>query len=284
MSFFETLSNVKLKAYEGFMKTHNALSSSSIESNFAEGMLTPEEFVQAGDALVHKCPTWKWSHGKHQVDYLPPNKQFLITENVPCFSRVRDECPISLEKITVDGEEWVGMFEDKSVEPEEIPDVLCPALSSSIQNDEEDQNIPDFEDFDPEDNSIVDEDQATFKDTEETILKTRTYDINIHYDKYYRTPRVWLFGYDENRNPLQPHEIFADVSSEYAKKTVTFDTHPHLGIQQAYIHPCKHALVMKKIMEILAQSGKEFRVDLYMPLFLKFISSVIPHIEYDYTF
>lgn len=29
------------------------------------------------------------------------------------------------------------------------------------------------------------------------ILQTRTYDLNITYDKYYQTPRLWLFGYDE---------------------------------------------------------------------------------------
>lgn len=29
------------------------------------------------------------------------------------------------------------------------------------------------------------------------ILRTRTYDLNITYDKYYQTPRIWLFGYDE---------------------------------------------------------------------------------------
>ena len=31
------------------------------------------------------------------------------------------------------------------------------------------------------------------------ILSTRTYDLNITYDKYYQTPRLWLFGYDEVR-------------------------------------------------------------------------------------
>jgi len=67
------------------------------------------------------------------------------------------------------------------------------------------------------------------------------------------------------------------------KKTVTIDNHPHLGIPQAYIHPCKHAIVMKKIMENVSQGGRELRVDQYMPLFLKFISSVIPTVEYDYT-
>lgn len=34
------------------------------------------------------------------------------------------------------------------------------------------------------------------------ILATRTYDLNITYDNYYRTPRLWLTGYDEVRIPL----------------------------------------------------------------------------------
>jgi hypothetical protein len=29
------------------------------------------------------------------------------------------------------------------------------------------------------------------------IVHTRTYDLHITYDKYYQTPRLWLFGYDE---------------------------------------------------------------------------------------
>lgn len=33
--------------------------------------------------------------------------------------------------------------------------------------------------------------------TESGILQTRTYDLNITYDKYYQTPRLWLYGYDE---------------------------------------------------------------------------------------
>lgn len=32
---------------------------------------------------------------------------------------------------------------------------------------------------------------------ESGILQTRTYDLNITYDKYYQTPRLWLYGYDE---------------------------------------------------------------------------------------
>lgn len=36
---------------------------------------------------------------------------------------------------------------------------------------------------------------------EDAILQTRTYDLYITYDKYYQTPRLWLFGYDEVHAP-----------------------------------------------------------------------------------
>ena len=31
----------------------------------------------------------------------------------------------------------------------------------------------------------------------EDIVRTRTYNLNITYDNYYRTPRLWLQGFDE---------------------------------------------------------------------------------------
>merc|ERR1719277_87943 len=62
------------------------------ESRFVEkGQLTPEEFVEAGDQLAFKFPTWQWESGQqsHRAGYLPQDKQFLITRNVPCRQRVR---------------------------------------------------------------------------------------------------------------------------------------------------------------------------------------------------
>ena len=43
----------------------------------SRGVLTPEEFVNAGDELVYKCPTWSWEEGdpKKAKDYLPQSKQ-----------------------------------------------------------------------------------------------------------------------------------------------------------------------------------------------------------------
>ncbi|CAM9524945.1 unnamed protein product, partial [Heterosigma akashiwo] len=34
-------------------------------SAFTErGVITPEEFVEAGDNLIYKCPNWSWECGK----------------------------------------------------------------------------------------------------------------------------------------------------------------------------------------------------------------------------
>ena len=103
------------------------------------------------------------------------------------------------------------------------------------------------------------------------------------YDKYYQTPRVWLTGYDESRMLLQPELVLEDVSQDHARKTVTIEDHPHLPGKHASVHPCRHGAVMKKIIDVLMSRGVEPEVDKYLFLFLKFMASVIPTIEYDYT-
>ena len=40
---------------------------------------------------------------------------------------------------------------------------------------------------------------------------------------------------------------------------------------------------MKIMLENLTKGGKEARVDQYLFIFLKFIQSVVPTIDYDYT-
>lgn len=62
------------------------------ESRFKQtGVVTPNEFVIAGDHLVHTCPTWEWANGDDCKikSYLPKNKQYLITRNVPCLRRYK---------------------------------------------------------------------------------------------------------------------------------------------------------------------------------------------------
>lgn len=80
-------------------------------------------------------------------------------------------------------------------------------------------------------------------ETGDQVIHTRTYDLHITYDKYYQTPRLWVVGYDENRQPLNVEQMYEDVSQDHAKKTVTMETHPHLpGPNMASVHPCKWVL------------------------------------------
>ncbi|KAI8577522.1 hypothetical protein K450DRAFT_201043 [Umbelopsis ramanniana AG] len=331
--------------YSRFSSVREYLAPVLKNSKFKEtGCITPEEFVAAGDFLVYKCPTWSWEGGdpSKRRDYLPADKQFLITRNVPCLRRAKQmeyteddkETEIKDEGDDNNDDGWMYTHSDRGyrnlyhfplsvyktideiahniVDTEEIPD-LPPIGALSIEDNrtqaEKDEDleidpdsIPDIDDIpDMEDDLYEEEeDPAALTTTsvepskdlpstseESKILQVRTYDVFITYDKYYQTPRLYLFGYDEQRRPLMSKQVFEDVSSDYVKKTVTIEAHPHLNISLASIHPCKHADVMKKIIERMAQSAKDpendLRVDQYLIIFLKFMSSVMPTIDYDHT-
>eukprot|EP00002_Diphylleia_rotans_P039721 TRINITY_DN9280_c0_g1_i1.p1 TRINITY_DN9280_c0_g1~~TRINITY_DN9280_c0_g1_i1.p1 ORF type:complete len:292 (+),score=53.33 TRINITY_DN9280_c0_g1_i1:50-925(+) len=276
-----------------------AMTPSLTTSQFLKkGVLTPEEFVAAGDFLVFKCPTWSWSAGEPSKvrQNLPPNKQFLITKNVPCLRRTRMlEASIREELQMEEGEDggWVAAQSSDPSVIADIPDISGVSLedvpSTSQAAGGDDDEIPDMDDY--SEDGIAGDDPSELRPSqgstsqieEDNIQKTRTYDLSISYDKYYQTPRVWLYGYDEHGKPLKPEQTFEDISQDHAHKTVTIEAHPHLSAQHASIHPCRHAAVMKKIVDHLVESGREVRPDQYIFLFLKFISSVIPTIEYDYT-
>uniref|UniRef100_A0AC34Q2N9 Ubiquitin-like-conjugating enzyme ATG3 n=1 Tax=Panagrolaimus sp. JU765 TaxID=591449 RepID=A0AC34Q2N9_9BILA len=281
------------------------------ETKFKEtGVLTPEEFVIAGDFLVHHCPTWSWSKAvddAHTRNYLPVDKQYLITKHVPCHRRCRHmHYDAALEKIIGGesgeaGEEWVDThhfapeINQKATDVEEAF-ATEPKLEVSANKDDED----DDDDAPPVDMDAfmesggIDEDDPyrfvpTKKETKpvgsgDNIVKTRTYDLHITYDKYYQVPRLWLLGYDEDRKYLTVEQMNEDFSEDHANKTITIEAHPHLNnVQMASIHPCRHAEVMKKLIEQLGSNGKELGVHQYLLIFLKFVQAVIPTIEYDYT-
>ena len=55
------MDHLKNKTNQLFMKLATPLMGVLKDSQFLEkGILTPEEFVIAGDQITHKCPTWRY--------------------------------------------------------------------------------------------------------------------------------------------------------------------------------------------------------------------------------
>jgi ubiquitin-like-conjugating enzyme ATG3 len=274
------------------------------------GKLTPDEFVAAGDHLVYHCRTWTWvsvEDPSKRKAYLPPDKQYLQTKSVPCYRRANQIQDVrtneQLLKLTDDDDGWIDTHHDMNVEEvteelEELkvkkvdpPTVTTPTVGTQLVDDsdsDDDGPIADFEDFKKD--TIEEDDPATLPPKEVTttkstgVIKARSYDLNITYDNFYNTPRLWLFGYDENGKSLTPEMMYADISTDHLHKTVTLEPHPHLPPpEKLSVHPCRHAEVMKKIMAVVEEDGRELEVHTYLMVFLKFVQAVIPTIEYDYT-
>ena len=331
------------------------------------GVLTPEEFVKAGDNLVFKCPTWCWEGGSPslQRSHLPPNKQFLITRNVPCAIRATaieaaaasssSQCVIDEDGWTLDGSASVGSqpqpgttakaaaapppqrsaaddddFDDLTADgmgvgggaapSETVPAAAVPATKAAVKapaapafsgGDDEYADIDDEDlvgssglvsdaaalSFSPAPPGVQTSSSSSAQSSSSSgagagagarpssssnVLHVRTYDVSISYDKYYQTPRVWLSGYSPSNCPLSGDEIFEDVMSDYARRTVTLEAHPHRkgATATVSIHPCKHGDVMKNIVDNM---GGRVDIESYMFIFLKFVSSIVPTVNYDFT-
>ncbi|XP_047093857.1 autophagy-related protein 3-like [Lolium rigidum] len=303
---------MKQKMYEIYKGTVERVTGPRTVSAFLEkGVLSVPEFILAGDNLVSKCPTWSWEAGdpSKRKSYFPADKQFLVTRNVPCLRRVvsiEEEYDAARAEVVLDDDDgdegWLathGVEASSSKEEEDIPsmDTLdigkaeeiksIPSYFGTGEKQDEEEDIPDMDTYeDTGDNSATNQPSYFIAEEPEddNILRTRTYDISITYDKYFQTPRVWLTGYDESGMPLEGELMFEDISQDHAHKSVTIEDHPHLyGEKHASVHPCRHAAVMKKIIDVLVSRGVEPEVDKYLFIFLKFMASVIPTIEYDYT-
>lgn len=70
------------------------------------------------------------------------------------------------------------------------------------------------------------------------------------YSPYYRTPRLYLSGYTDGQ-PLAPSLMMDDIVGDYKDKTVTLEDFPFFAttVKMASVHPCKHASVMKTLLD-----------------------------------
>ncbi|RAH47648.1 ATG3/ATG10 family protein [Aspergillus brunneoviolaceus CBS 621.78] len=349
------------------------------------GQITPEEFVLAGDYLVYKFPSWAWadasSPGK-RVSYLPAGKQFLVTRGVPCHRRLNDdfagdagrEEEIVRDMLFGDGEDAAGDDEEgwlrtgggsggaSSSSPAQggsaaggrIGDIRTVDEAGNVadhadqeEEEEDEDDIPDMEDEDDDEEAIIREPVGK---SSGLSTPTRTYNLYITYSNFYRTPRLYLSGYLSPSEPLPPPLMMEDIVGDYKDKTVTLEDFPWFdgNVKMATVHPCRHASVMKTLLdradaalkirreklraaaqkqqhdtrveglvdpvrglsvhdsspktekhgdewEVLQhdhhddeeeeEENEQFaiRVDQYLVVFLKFIASVTPGIEHDFT-
>jgi ubiquitin-like-conjugating enzyme ATG3 len=264
---------------------------------YEEGVLTPEEYIYAGDYLTQKCPTWKWCSANtlqniKPAEYLPKEKQFLTT-TVRCPRRARDyeKSNKTTEKLIED--DWIETNTEffgkrKQNEIIDIDNIENTNKPIVIQNNVNDLDIEvvedDIEKQENNDIEVVNEDYFVVEDEQNSnVINTRTYDVTITYDFYYRVPRMWLKGYNEMGVPLSDIEISEDIMPEYLEKSVTFEAHPSTGVRCVSVHPCKHSLLMKKMIENFEIAGKKLEVYMSIVLLLKFLHSVVPTIQYDFT-
>ncbi|KMU90640.1 hypothetical protein CIHG_08451 [Coccidioides immitis H538.4] len=318
------------------------------------GQITPEEFVLAGDYLVYKFPTWSWADAPpaKRVPYLPEGKQFLVTRGVPCHRRLDENFAGDAGKEDVMIKDGLGSGDGKEGEDEDygwlntgggggggggsepvtmgsearIKDVRTVDEAGNVgekEEEEEEEEIPDMEDE---------------EDDEEAIIRDEIRQST-------KAPLAYIC-------PV----IYPHIVGDYKDKTVTLEDFPFYdgGVKMASVHPCKHASVMKILLdradaalkirrqklkranaagepakvesglkglvddtaqlnisgggnragnppsgqnagdewEVLQPEGSEededdqqvaIRVDQYLVVFLKFIASVTPGIEHDFT-
>ncbi|EEQ36851.1 putative autophagy-related protein [Clavispora lusitaniae] len=276
------------------------------ESNFRKtGEISPEEFVKAGDYLVYKFPTWSWGTCPPQLQkkFLPPEKQFLVTRHVPSYQRVATAIPDSFENTDEEFEhdsdsEWIPRMNTGGIN----------ALKQQQQQSSCQQDLDDLMDDAAEDELAEDDlDEFTHIESDESTL--RKYDLYIAYSTSYRVPKMYLVGFNANGIPLLPQQMYEDIAGDYKDKTATIENLPmSYNTTSVSIHPCKHSSVMKVFMkhakakahktqaDLSSQLGslelrdnssedidEGIRVDQYLVIFLKFIASVTPGIEYDFT-
>lgn len=121
------MDSIKNTMYNAYVKTVTPMMGVLKESKFFEkGVLTPEEFLIAGENLTSKCQTWEWARSDDQKidDKLPPERQFLVTKKVSCESRIKD-VEVAAQSVQEKdlGDGWVETNDEKKPEDDEVLDM-----------------------------------------------------------------------------------------------------------------------------------------------------------------
>ncbi|MBA0796419.1 hypothetical protein Gohar_007189 [Gossypium harknessii] len=158
------------RIHEAFKGTVERITGPRTVSAFKEkGVLSVSEFILAGDNLVSKCPTWSWESGEpsKRKSYLPPEKQYLITRNVPCLRRaasVEEEYEAAGGEVLLDNEDndgWLATHDKSDVEENlpsmetlEIRQNAVRSIPSYFGVGEDEEDIPDMADYEEADNLV----------------------------------------------------------------------------------------------------------------------------------
>lgn len=267
--------------------------------------------------------SWASAPPNKRRSFLPPDKQYLITKHVPSHYRAStfESIDTKLEALDNDPDGWTATsFGQGNLQDSHNNDTTSDPAShnSTSKPNTPDENIIDIEDIEDDE----DEDENAFipsKDssnpetgTDASDNSIRSYNLFITYSTSYRVPKLYLSGYSANGTPLSPQQMFEDIMADYRNKTATIEKAPFEDdLTSVSIHPCRHASVMKTLLsraearrvqkleeqsknqaakaeddwEEIEESDSQgaIRVDQYLIVFLKFISSVTPGIEHDNT-
>ena len=280
------MNNLGHKLFKGYQDIVAKVKPTLKESKFyEEGILTPEEFVQAGDFLTEKCPTWKWCAAKESLynKALPKEKQYLKT-TVSSSRRAEDYLKSNFTEEDIIEGDWT----EADLENKPSNDDKKAASSDSNTVDEKDKKkeiVTAAKGNDEDDDFVIEgeDDKKKEKECKAGVVKTRTYDVTVTYDFYYCVPRMWLMGYNEEGKPLTDEEMKEDVMPEYRNKTCTIEPQTCTGLRNISVHPCRHSLLLKKMIQEFQKSGKKMEVHMSILLFLKFLQSVVPTVQYDFT-
>lgn len=259
------MNTLKKSLYKGYKAAAEMVIPDLQDSNFLEtGMLTKEEFKLSCDKLIEMDSTWYWvKEGeclmkKHILcNKIKLEQDFNVDEDINVYN---------LKNITEPTETNVDISNESVSEPEQTSDT------------ESDDFLAEFENQD-----LVENDAATIKIDYNNLDKSHYYNVNITYDKYYRTPRIWFEGIDSSGMMLSQDEIYSDFMVEYIKVSLTLEIHPIMNMNYISVHPCKHAFAMRKMFafELEKKHESEVKIEDYLVHFLKFASCVIPQLEFD---